>query len=432
MFTDLINAVIVALLSQVINDSFLRHISCAVMKNLVHTIDVAIIGGGITGILSAYLLHKTGKGITILEKNKVNSGATKDTTAFITGVIDTSLRDLIKIFGLAKAKRVMESHEQAIALIEKIIRKEQIDCGFKRCSNYEYANSKKELRELEEESAAAKKLGLKVSFEKKENPRLGFRHAGYLEFKRQAKFRAGDFVESLASILKERGIKIIEKKEATSVSLDKNQVTIMGRDLTVSAQWVIIATHEPFNKPLGLYFKKAFYTTYVIEAALPRGVVPEAIYEDVENPYHYFRIDHKDKNTDTLMLGGEDHRSDIPVKAAKNFNSLKKYLCGLLPDTPYTLISKWQGPILESVDGLPYIGPIGVKRILYAMAFSGNGMTYSAIAALIFRDHILKKKNAWANVYRANRIPSIRALILKGRDYTGELIHGALKNTFIK
>lgn len=377
--------------------------------------DVAIIGGGITGIVSAYVLAKVGKRVVVYEKNEIGSGATADTTAFITQVLDTDPSDLVSMWGKSKAAAILDSHQHAIDLIEDIVVKEGIECEFKRCSNFLYANSPKELESLEEEYKTLKSLNIPVRFV---SDRMihGFKNSGYIEFKDQAKFSATQFVKALVVICKKRGVIIKEHSKVTSLD-------------NIKADWKIVATYEPFNKPLRLYFKKAFYTTYVMQASLPANTIPEGMYEDMHNPYHYFRIDKNSKKSDLIMIGGEDHRSDIPVNRQKSFKTLNEYLHTILNSTPYKIKSKWTGPILEPVDGLAYIGRLDKNQVLYAMAFSGNGMTYSMIAAHIFKDTIRGTKNEWASLYDLKRAQTLKNLWHKGKDYTQEFFGGAVKNT---
>jgi glycine/D-amino acid oxidase-like deaminating enzyme len=102
-----------------------------------------------------------------------------------------------------------------------------------------------------------------------------------------------------------------------------------------------------------------------------------------------------------MILGGEDHRSDLPVSAKKKFDALEKYLADLLSGRSYEILRKWIGAVLEPVGGLPLIGAYKPHQFV-ATAFSGNGMTYAMVSALIFRDLILGKKNPWTHVFDRN------------------------------
>jgi glycine/D-amino acid oxidase-like deaminating enzyme len=394
------------------------------------TADVVIVGAGITGIISAYMLSEMGKKVVIIEKDKVAAGATSKTTAFITQVIDTTYSELLKIFTLQDAQLIINSHQAAVKLIANIIKKEKIQCDFTFCPHFIYANTPKEFESLEKEFKAAKKLGVDIKLVK-QGRALGFKNYGYLEVKNQAKFNVFLFIQALHKKLKRNKVFIFEKTIVKNIDSNGREALVTTSSGTMKAAWAIIATYEPFDKPLKLFFKKAFYTSYVLRAFIPQGILEEAIYEDTKDPYHYFRID-KIKNKSTIIIGGEDHRSDIHVSPKKNFAALEEYMGKILQGIPYKISEKWTGPILEPVDGLAYIGPLNKDNILYAMAFSGNGMTYAAISASIMRDYIFKKKNIWAKIYSADRVPTLKSLLIKGKDYTEEFIHGALRNSLRK
>jgi glycine/D-amino acid oxidase-like deaminating enzyme len=392
-------------------------------------IDVAIIGGGLTGFLSAYLLSKAGKRVVIVEKNTIDSGATKYTTAFITQAIDTDYADLIDDLGKDKAKLIADSHKEAIDLIEKIVSDEKIDCAFMRVSNYAYANAEKDFEEdLRDEQDALRAVGIRTELG---NKNLGFIHKGYLEFKNQAKFDVHAFIQALAKILRDRGVMIYEHEEVMNLHVEDESILVETSQRIIRASYVIAATYEPFHQPLRVFFKKALYVSYVMQVEIPHGIIPVGMYEDTEDPYHYFRIDEQ-RGKDIMTIGGEDHRNDIPVKSEKNFKALEDYLKCIIPHVKYKKKSRWSGPILEPVDGLAYIGALQDKKIMYAFGFSGNGMTYAAISAQIFTDAVMKRKNRFAELYRADRIPSLKLLATKGRDYGRELIHGAVRNTLKK
>jgi glycine/D-amino acid oxidase-like deaminating enzyme len=100
------------------------------------------------------------------------------------------------------------------------------------------------------------------------------------------------------------------------------------------------------------------------------------------NPYNYLRVDEMAGQKDRLMVGGADHRSELKMPADKNYKALKEYMSHLSPNLSARVLRKWRGGILESSDGLPLIGETAPRRYV-ATAFSGNGMTYAALAGWI-------------------------------------------------
>jgi glycine/D-amino acid oxidase-like deaminating enzyme len=387
--------------------------------------DVAIIGGGLTGLLTAYLLSNSGKKVVVLESNLVGLGATLYTTAFITRVVDTSLDNLIKMFGTACAKLVWKAGAEAIAMIEAIVQKEKIDCEFGRCSAYIYASNEKEYAVLEREHQIAKRLGFRTALVK--NKKAQLTRYGFLEAKEQAKFHPVKFLRGVAKAVEASGGKIFEKSRALSIAEDLHGSTVKTRAGSVTAKDVVVATYMPFNNPATTKYKKVMYRSYVLEVRLSKGIFPEGLYWDSDNPYHYFRIDHRGK-FDRMILGGEDHRSDLPVSREKSFAALREYLGELLSGRQYRILRQWTGGVLESVDGLPLIGAYKRHQFI-ATAFSGNGMTYAMVSALLLRDLISGNKNPWTKVFDPKRAFTLYRIAKKGTDYAEELFEGAIKNS---
>lgn len=388
--------------------------------------DVAIVGGGLAGVLSAYLLAKAGKKVVLVEKNVLGSGATAMTTAFLTEMIDTDVTDLIKIHGLSKTRTIFHSHEHAIDLVEKIVREENIDCAFKRCSNFIFARFEKDNDTIEEEYEAMKSVGLDVRLlESTDIP--GFVHGKMIEVRNQASFHPIRFLNAVAERAKMHGARIFEHTHATKLH-STSPVKIETDKGMVKAKCFISATYEPWNEPMRLYFKKGMYVSYVTELRFPDITLPHGTFEDTDNPYHYFRVDKTSEGT-RVIIGGEDHRQDIPVHPEKNFLALEEYVRELFKGWKYEVVRRWSGPILEPVDGLAFIGYHKKLDGLYAFGFSGNGMTYSAVAAMMFADFLEGRRNEWQEIYDPARIPRLSSLALKGRDYAEEFFDGAIRNT---
>lgn len=394
--------------------------------------DVLVVGGGLTGFLTSYLLSREGKRVAIIERDRVASGATAYTTAFLTYIVDTDLKKLIKIFGEENAKKIWQSHREAIDSIEKIINDERIECEFLRCPNYIYSRSEKDFESMREEAVIAKGFGFDFSTYKDE--RLSFSNDGYALVPNQAKFHPLKFLYGIEGQCYLNGVKIYENSSAEKIVQNADgTITVETPGGSITCKFLVISTYDPFNRPKELFADKGMYTSYVIEFSLPNGKVPIGIYEDTENPYNYFRIDGC-KGYDRMILGGADHREEIKIDEEKNFGSLRDYAKELLPGTEMKEVNKWTGPILEPTDGIAYIGKLGEKNSnqYVAMGFSGNGMTYAMISASLISDAILGRQNEYGEVYDPMRAPSFRAIWEKGRDYTGEFFGGAARNAFRK
>lgn len=376
-------------------------------------IETLIVGGGITGITCAYLLAKDGRQVVLLEKRKLGEWITYCTTGFLTQVIDTDPVRLIKLFGEEKARLIFASHLEAINNIENIIKSEMIECEFKRCSDYVYANSKKEEKKLIKMAETFKKLNVKCEYKKDNN--LNFSKFGYIEMPNQAKFHVMKYLTALAKIANEHGAIIAEDTEVLSLNDKKDFVEVVVKDVgIIKAQKVLSATHNPFGKPSHLMHKINTYRTYVLEYNIPVNSIVEATYEDSLKPYHYFRIDPKN-GFDRMIIGGADHLNVIQMNRELNFETMRNYVKEIFRKTfEYSGLEEmrhWSGVILEPVDGIAFLGELKDSNIFQAFAFSGNGMTYSYIASKIFFDKLTSQKNIYTEIYDIKRKISWRANI---------------------
>jgi glycine/D-amino acid oxidase-like deaminating enzyme len=391
-------------------------------------VDIVIIGAGIAGTTAAYQLRSLGKKVALIEKGLIaQQSVTSFTTGFLSMFADNGLTDTTKSFGARNAKLVWQSQQSAIEEIAKIVNKETIECEFVRCSEFFYSNNNDQAVDLKEESQLAQKMGFDVEF--KIDNTLNFPNSGYMEVKNQAKFHSTKYIKNLVKIASQSGIQVFENTEITEIKEEK-KLAIKAGKFTVIANKIFVATHDPIYNPLKIYSKKGLYQTYLIELEIKKGLFKEATYDDEDNPYHYFRVDSKPEH-DRMIIGGEDHRQDIKVPESKNYQALKQYLNQLMGDRPYKIIKKWNGPIIEPVDGLPLIGWANKTQNIYiATAFSGTGMTFGTLSGMMFKTEIMKEKNPYQKIYDPNRIPSIKQLWGKGIDYTEELIGGAATNIF--
>jgi len=402
--------------------------------------NVLIVGEGITGMTTAYELSKSGKKVVVIQKGNLKDTTTAYTTAFLTSMLDTDVQDLLRMNSKANVKEIVASHEKAITYIEQTTKNDKFDCEFMRVPYYSFAKDATSLERCVEEVKARKKSGFAAeTFSSGEIP---FENTGGMKILHQAKFHPTKYLVGLRKKAMQNGVEFYENTTAGKIKggeeVQKVEVEakVGHKTFTITADQIVIATHNPYVQPWWYYFKKGEYVSYVLELSVSHGQIPEALFEDDENPYHYIRVDAgKGKDGgDRVIVGGEDHRKEIKMKDVNAYERLENYFKHILPDVEYDIVRKWDGSIYEPTDGLAIIGRYSTKypNRFTAGGFSGNGMTYGTLAGMMISDMIEGEENEWEEIYAPSRLFSVTDLLIKGRDYVGELWNGVITGMFRK
>jgi Rieske Fe-S protein len=148
-----------------------------------------------------------------------------------------------------------------------------------------------------------------------------------------------------------------------------------------------------------LQTKLAALSTYAMGARLPKGSTPPAIFSDTSKPYYYLRVDQHARH-DYAILGGEDHKTGQENDADARYARLEKLLHSIFADAEVD--ARWTGQVIETPDGLPYIGEAGEHQFV-ATGFAGNGMTFGTLGGMMAADAALDRKNPWQDLFAVNR-----------------------------
>jgi glycine/D-amino acid oxidase-like deaminating enzyme/Rieske Fe-S protein len=382
-------------------------------------VDVVIVGGGITGMSTAYLLSKSGKKVIVIEDGYSGSGETGRTTAHITYALDDRYYNLEKTHGQEGAHKAAESHTAAINLIESIVNEEKIDCDFERLDGFLFVDPSDKKESLDRELEATHRAGIKATELVKRAPLDSFDTGPCLRFPNQAQFQPLKYLKGLCQATIRYGGEIFTETHAQDISSDAVKIS---DGYTINARNIIIATNAPIvDKTSKIYDKQEAYRTYVIGARIKKGAIPKALYWDTGDhnsknrvpPYHYVRIQRieNNENFDLLIVGGEDHKTGglgggEEQNIEERFKRLEVWTRERFPiqkekDIEY----RWSGQIMEPLDSLAFIGhnPGDANNIYIATGDSGNGMTHGTIAGLILSDLILGKNNKWSALYDPSR-----------------------------
>ncbi len=370
-------------------------------------VDVGIIGGGIAGITAAYLLKAAGRTVALLERDRLTGGDTGNTTAHLTGVTDTRLTGLVKEFGRDHARAAWDAGFAALAQIDELVRTERIACGFDWVPAYVHLPAS--WAQVESDAAgednlrADARLATELGFDAAFVDRAPFVDTPGVRFEGQARFHPRAYLAGLLRRVDGDGSHVFEQSAVEEVTDAPLALTANGH--TVTCDFVIVATHNPIVGKASLIAamllqtKLALYSSYVVAGRVPHGRIPDALFMDTADPYNYLRLDPHD-DFDVVILGGEDHKTGQEPDTAARFQRLQEALIRAVPAVEVT--HRWSGQVIETPDGLPYIGPIADRQFI-ATGFAGNGMTFGTVAAMMARDAVLGVRNPWTDLFAPGR-----------------------------
>src|SRR6266850_5169167 len=297
-------------------------------------VDVAIIGGGLTGITTAHLLKEAGAKVALLDRQRCAEADTGHTTAHLTYVTDERLHHLVKVFGKDAAQAFWEAGVEGIDRIFEITQAKKIDCQFRWVPGYLHGALKEENKNdresLEKDAELAREFGFDAEFVET----VPYARRPGVRFANQAKFHPLKYLAPLLQAIPGEGCHVFENTEVTHV--EPEPLTVHAGKFKVRCSYLVIATHTPLMGKTNLVSatlfqtKLALYTSYVLGATLPRGLVPEALYWDTTDPYYYLRVDQRSDH-DRIIFGGEDVKTGQEEDAKQVFNRLEKQLALVLP-----------------------------------------------------------------------------------------------------
>lgn len=363
------------------------------------SVDVAVVGGGITGITTAYLAKRAGLQVALLEKDRCAQVDTGHTTAHLTAVTDVRLHEMRHRFSADTARMIWEAGDLAIDRIEHAVRDEAMDCGFERCPGHLYAASLDEDTDsLLQEAEVARDLGVDAEF----LASVPFFQTAGVRFPHQAMFHPLRYLAGLLQALKGDGAHVFEKTPATKID-SQTITTPRGK---VRFRHVVIATHNPLMGDTGtvraalFQSKLSLCTSYALSATLPPGLIPRGCYWDTHDPYHYLRVEPGSGGRDFAVFGGEDHRTGQVSDTIAMYERLEQALRQFAPLAEVQ--SRWSGQVIETNDGLPFIGPTGERQFV-ATGFSGNGLTFGTFGAMMAIDWVRGVHNPWDKLLDPHR-----------------------------
>lgn len=377
------------------------------------TAEVCVIGAGIAGVTTAYLLARENRQVILIDDGPVGGGMTSRTTAHLVNAIDDRYIDIEKLLGEDCARLTADSHTAAINCAEQIVRDLKIECDFERLDGYLFLPPGGSVKELMEELEAMRRAGLGGVQRVDLVPHTKISSDAILRFPQQAQFHPLKFLNGVCGALIDSGGKIFTGTRVVTVE-DGDPVKIQTSDgHLIKARSAVVATNCPINDRVVVQSKQAPYATYAICMRVTHPVEHALFWDTAQTAeeekqdigpvaYHYVRFARDDQG-DVLIVGGEDHKTGQAEDCAQRFVRLEKWARDRFPYVG-EITDHWSGQVMEPMDGVAYIGRNpGDKNVFIVTGDSGNGITHGIIAGMLIVDLIAGRENSWAKLYDPSR-----------------------------
>ncbi|MBA3360361.1 MAG: FAD-dependent oxidoreductase [Acidimicrobiia bacterium] len=368
--------------------------------------DVVVIGAGITGLTTAYLLAAAGVRVIVIEEGRICAGTTGFTTGKVTSQHNLFYGAMTKSHGLETAQVYAHAQQAAIEWIAGTAALDSIDCNIRRTTAYVYSESAGREDELSDELAAALKCGLPARAAGADIG-LPWEVAAAVAFDNQIAFHPRRYCLGLADQIVRRGGLLVESTRAIAVDDSDRDGCIVTTDRgEVQANAVVMATQIPFLNR-GLFFARTTpMRSYALAA--PWKSPPDGMYISVDTPTRSIRS-HVDSQGSVLIVGGGGHPTGREDDTRKQYEELQEFAA-----ERFRMNAEWQWSAQDYVpaDGLPMIGPItsGSSRIFVATGYAKWGMTNGTVAGMLISDAILGKDNPWRATFDSTRADVPRSL----------------------
>lgn len=364
------------------------------------TTDVAVIGGGITGISVGNMLAQQGKKVVVLESRKVGGGTTSHSTGNLYYPIDKILSSLKEKYDEKTIKRVAESRQQALRLITKWVSEYNLDCDFRTVPWYLYSQTEESNSRIDAEFNTGKNAGLPMKMT--EESKIPVPALKALKLDGQAQINPMRYVQELAKQVHGRQCQIFERTHVSSIEEDSNSFRLETSGGTVTADHVIHATHTPKGVK-AVQTLLGPYREYGIACRVKEQIHPDGIF------WGYFEGNKKistrnysRNGEDFLIVVGEPHKVGHTENNARHLEKLEAFAREYFEITEVAF--QWGGQHYRPADLLPYIGARkkGTNEFI-ATGFSTDGLVYGTLSAMILTDLITQKENQWADLYSSTR-----------------------------
>ena len=362
--------------------------------------DVCVVGGGIAGMTTAYLLTGAGCATVLLEAGRIGYGVTGHTTAKVTSQHQLYYDRLIKALGKERAQAYADANQSAVDWVERAQNTEGIDCGFTRLPAYVFAEKDGEIKDLEKEQKAYETLGLPG--EVTTDTGLPFTVPGALRMDNQAQFHPIKYLYGLADAARRKGLTIYEGTQVMMLERIDDMWKVRTSAGNLWAKYVVLASHFPFIDKPGLYYLRLHQEkSYAITLRDAEANLP-GMYINAKGPGRSLRM-HADEKGPLVLLVGAGHRTGREDSALRHYDILRQWAGEIYPKG--IIEHHWSAQDIYTLDRLPCIGSLARQTpdVYVATGFHKWGMSNGTAAGIILSDMIVKGEHPWAEAFSPQR-----------------------------
>ncbi|MBR3817181.1 MAG: FAD-dependent oxidoreductase [Clostridia bacterium] len=354
--------------------------------------DVAIVGGGLAGVLTAYMLKTHGVNCVVLEKNTVGSGTTAGSSAKITAQHGLIYHKLLKKFGKEKTALYYRLNSEAVEKYRRLA--EKFPCELEVKDNFIYTSDGR--NKIYAEMEALNEIG--ADAELFDSLPLPFDISGAVCFPNQAQFNPLKLVRALADGLTVYENTLVKDVRGNLVLTDKG---------TVKAERIIICSHFPFIDRHGLFFMKMYqHRSYML--ALSGAPLFDGMFLDDKQDGISLRT-----SGELLLIGGGDRRTG---KKGGCFEALRDVRKTYFPESNEKYA--WAAQDCITLDSMPYIGRYSksTPELYVATGFNKWGVTSSMVAAELLYALVTERHHPAEELFCPSRSMLHPQLILNAFD----------------
>ncbi|WP_407669713.1 FAD-dependent oxidoreductase [Paenibacillus kobensis] len=393
-------------------------------------VDVAVVGGGITGVTLAYLLAEEGKRVALLEAGRLLGGTTGHTTAKITAQHDLIYDELIHHIGEEKSRLYYEANMEALNFIRNQVEKHPIDCDLQNEDAFIYTTSESNIQKIDKEWAAYERLG--IPGRRIGHIPLPVDSKAAVVMSGQARFHPVAYLKHLLRAFVDKGGLVFENTTALSSEQgDPLSKVTTSTGHTVECRHTVSCSHFPFYSMRGFYFARMYAErSYVLGLRMKEGYeYPGGMYISADNqPRSIRQVTYNGEKL--LLVGGEKHKTGQGICTIKHYEALEQFARTTFGD--WEIGYRWSAQDLTTLDKIPYIGRASDNEphALVATGFRKWGMSTGTAAALLLKEMVLGIDNRYEELFTPSRFyadPALKRFLASNADVAKHLLEGKLE-----